>query len=579
MKTSQFAASILAAAALALPASAHAQSAGQAVCAALDVLKSFNLGLPNAPAIFRQFPTCTATSSSSRYYVGSAPGATNPNDLLPLVALPFVTTGSYLCGVADSHNTVASSSVGALGIESRFNVTERSGNTVKGERVGRISLFGASAVLERQDFSLSTPIENGQGHFGNYIDVTSSGISSWDWDPDRLSIPIPAGPGTINVGLDVELHGRSPNDVRGNQQLTATPASRFRYDEWDRCINGPPTCTQVGNIQLCSRPCDPQFAPVDKFRLDRFNSCPGLCDNLADGRLPYLGVFGGASGFSANYINFQPFINWFHLGRPGNDVSSQVFDQPAANINTDNFASLASNATTWGRFNVDVGYSAGAASVDLKTTTILAVRDGFAIRQKNFLPGSDLGSTPPQHVLVKTSVDAESAVDVDAQVRITLPIVGPLDFNLPNIIKSDRPSATVAGAVIDYPATPTTGLRTYTVQGVAKPQPDQARLQCQLTPTPVTRSATPISNPGEFLRNAARNSVDAIHPCNVRYCSSGRNYVCTWNAATKKLDCPSTAGCNTCSNFMQLCSANGAVIPGSNVVFGSNAHIAPGCIQ
>jgi hypothetical protein len=577
MRTSQLAACSILTAALALPAPAHAQSAGQAVCTALDALRSFNMGVPGGPALFRQFPVCTATTSSARYYVGSAPAARGPTDILPLIALPFVTTGAYLCGVADSHDTRASSSAaGALGIESRFNVTERRGNTVRGERVGRISLFGASAVLERQDFSLTTAVENVPGNFGNYVDMTSQGIASWDWAPDRLSIPIPAGPGTLTVGLKLELHGRSPSEVRGNQQLTATPASRFRYDEWERCINGPATCTILG----CSRPCDPRFEAVKKFKDDRANACPGLCDSLTDNRLPYLGAFGGASGFSANYISFQPFTNWFHLGRPGRDPD-QVFDQPVADLNTDNFESLKNHATTWGRFDLDAKYSAAIASIDVKTKTILAVRDGFAIRQNEFVI---LDSSSGPHALVKTSVDTEAAVDVDATVTVDIDLLPvdppPFTLELPNIIKSNPPDPGVVGTLIEYPARPSSVLRTYSVRGVAKPDPDAARLQCQLSPTPVTRTATPISNVGEFLRNAARNSVDAIHPCDVRYCAGGREFVCGWSSTDRKLVCrPPTSGCKVCINSMQLCGANGAAIPGTRVNFGSNAHINGACLQ
>src|SRR5688572_4756346 len=83
MKTSHLAA-ILTAAALALPASARAQSAGQAVCSALDVFRTFNMGIPGTSAIFNVAPSCTpANPPPARYYVGSGPAATNPNDLLP----------------------------------------------------------------------------------------------------------------------------------------------------------------------------------------------------------------------------------------------------------------------------------------------------------------------------------------------------------------------------------------------------------------------------------------------------------------------------------------------------------------
>jgi hypothetical protein len=579
MKTSHLAA-ILTAAALALPAPAHAQSAGQAVCSALDVFRTFNMGIPGTSAIFNVAPSCTpANPPPARYYVGSGPAATNPNDLLPLVALPFVTTGAYLCGVADSHGTSASASAGVLGIETRFNVTERSGATVKGERVGTISLFGASAVLERQDFSLTTSVENVPGGFGNYMEMSSSGIDRWDWTPSPLKIRIPAGPGTADLTLGVRLHGRSPNQTRGNWQLIANPPDpRFRYSEWERCLAGPPTCTSVGNISICSRPCDPKYQSVDEFRLDRFNPCPGICDTMGDGMLPYAGAFGGASGFSANYINFQPFLNWFHLGRPGFDPT-QLADQPAANLDTNDFLSLDNNATTYGRLNIDVAYSIPLATIALKTTTTLAVRDGFAMRHKDQPPPVD--TRGPNVVGWSSTVDAESAVDVDADVTVDINLLPfdppPVRVVVPDIIKNDVPSPSVRGVTMLYPATQPSALTAYTVRGVPKPQPDQARLQCQFTPTPVTRASTPISNPGEFLRQVARNSVDQIHPCNVTYCANGSNRVCNWNSNTKKLDCTTTSPCVTCRNTMQLCGANGAVLPRSTITFGTNN--VPQCIQ
>lgn len=569
---------LVALASLGVPALSHAQGTTSTICDALKLLKDYNMADGALGVFFANLPSCSTTSPSGLYYHGSAP---MDGTLTDLALLPVVTSGAYFCGIADAHGASASSTfstLGKFGVESTFKVTQRDSKTasLRAERVGKLFLFGAGATLEKQELILSTPGEKASAQFGGYLRVQSKGVT-WDWDPDRLRFPIATvGAGTIMIGVDLELHGRTPFVTMGNNLLVDQPGAPYRYDGWQSCLSANTGC----GPQFCAPSCGPSRpVPYEKYKKDHSGTCTGACSSLSDSMLPYHGAFGGASGGNANYIYMTPFRNWFHLGHTGPSGALPAFSdgfvpiaaEPVARLNTDDFASLARNATTWGKLKVDASWDAALAKITLGTTTTLAVRDGFAVRQLNHPQLFDLGTQSRDDITFQTAIDAEAAFDVDAKVIVDISLPAPFDpppieVPIDNIVHENPPPRGRVATEIVYGAetesqNPHSKFESYSVLGQPKADPDAARIQCQFDPAaPISRPPTPLSNPGAFLKEVAKNSIDALHPCNVSYCAMGNQYQCAWNSSTKQLACTATPGCTNCSHELDICDATGKVI-------------------
>ena len=521
-----------------------ARAQGRTLCEALELLDGFDMADGPTGVFFDSLPRCSSSEARRLYYHGSAPIEGTLSDLK---VLPFVTQGAYLCGIADAHDTRSRATFGALGtfgVESHFRVTRRdpSQGRLEAQRLGKIFLFGVSATLERQDMAWTVPGELQSGQFGGYVELRVD-QGSWDWNPAAISFPLATPAGAVVVTLDLELHGRTPRDSMENNLIAAAIARPFRFDQWTSCLADEPGCGPDG---LCLEVCGPSRpVPYIKYAFDHaLNACPGACGSLTDGMLPYFGAFGGASGSNGAYIYMSPFRSWIHLGRTGDSTDrvppAESFEappeEPVASLNLDRFSSLGSHATTWGRLDLEVTYEAAIASITLGTTTTLAVRDGFAVRQRDTPLGFDFGSTSGlKEIHLQTAIDSQAAIDIDARITVDvdLPAFDPpeVTFHLPNLVQRTltpgETTATKLSYFIDAPE-PHSELHRYEIRGLPESDPEQARLDCQFDEAaPTRRPPTSVSNPGVFLKNVAERAIHAIHPCHVHYCAGGDSTTAT----------------------------------------------------
>lgn len=606
---------LIASASLALPSAAFAQGTFAAVCDALAALKGFDLGSDAVSSIIDVAPSCSLITREDLYYHGSAPISGAVSDLF---VLPVVTNGAYFCGLTEADGTASDSTfaaLGSFGVKSRFNVTRQDPlkGRVEGERVGQIFLFGASATLERQDFVLETLQEDGRREVGGYLRLRAAD-SDWDWTPPKLRVVVPAGPGAFEGSILFELHGRSSyKRTRNNRIATIVGSNRpkgavrspFDFDEWLACLNRPQAgCTTTfnpadpggpsGDLCLATRDCGPsRFTPFGKYLRDvNTNRCSGLCDQLSDGVLPYSGAFGGAGGVPTSYIYMDPFRNWFHLGRTGHarkgnrryrvaDVdsypSSSETLEPVAKLDASNFASLEDNATLWGRLILEAGYNvADLFELETKVTTALAVRDGIAIRQ-NERGDIDAGASGDL-VSVSTAVDSESALNIGVDVTVAFrePFFGQKirhTQRFPNLVNKDREPAPSVGSDLSYRKENPSSMFSYEVDGRLLPDAEGSRIQCQFaSERPPRRSSTPISHPGPFLKEVTKRAIDAIHPCDIRFCVNGQRHTCEWDARNKRIVCQDPVpGCGTlCEDGFYLCGPDNKFITGTFTRFDRN---------
>ncbi len=197
------------------------------VCDLVNALGT-TLKTPPVSGIFTGSPpsiSCDTDEINHTYYNGAQLLTNTLNDLFNL---PYVTSGAYLCGIADADGASVDARLGGFGIQSQFNVTQRdpAHGHVAGRRVGTVSLFGIPAKLLVHDFEWTTLPEVSSNSippwWGAYAKLHSQGIR-WDFDA-TLNFRI----GALDISINPSLHSREPTVTRTNNAIGVDEPARRR---------------------------------------------------------------------------------------------------------------------------------------------------------------------------------------------------------------------------------------------------------------------------------------------------------------------------------------------------------------
>lgn len=549
-------------------------STKQVLCSALD---NFHVAVPAVST------NCTLKQTKNLYYNGSL---SPTGGLADLASRPFVTSAAYYCAVKDSHGAknsagVVSTSFGGFGMSTRLQITRNEPTptmVVEGQRIGGITLFGASADLDVQEFQLLFPSEmrpagqitavhtgTGQTYFQNvtkqqglYMQALSD---SAEWGiGGRVPIPTPI-PG-LTIGITPSLQhdsaklGSTPlfdslnnnlvsSTVTNTTQLNA-PNPAYKYD------------TLFAAQQNCLKSCVPgilcvcQPYPTSKEVLEHERTCSGgTCNygNTTDGILPYDGPFGGATQTMLYHDNL---LNWLHFGHPG---AGGIAGEPKYDLTKDGKGQTSAFGLT-----IDAKYDIGVASVSVGVNTTVGLRSGFAIRQ-NRVPGA--GGEFNTDGQVQTALDSQSSVGINASVSVELPIFGSFSqsFTLLKPTGTSGAKETVASSVRYADDDATSRFLSYTTTVTGAKDPNTAFTQC-LQSAP---AATPVkpADPAPFLTNVGNAAIKQIHPCRVTTCNA-QNVVqqCDWNVSTNSFTCQSLGmTCSDCFRYSaSLCDETNTVL-------------------
>ena len=504
-------------------------------------------------------PYCDDNSINNTHFNGSGQINQTLNDLF---VLPYVTNGAYFCGVADSDGVTAKgtldSGLGRFGLDSRFTVLRRdpSAQVLNTQRIGTFYLFGAPVDIEVQDIDWTFKSEQtpDKKWWGGYMTVNSR---SKDWGIDG-SVRFPVGP--IMVTVRPSLHSKGPTLTQTNNAIkfasggtasaTNQLAAAYKYDAWLACVT-----FGVG----CPNNLVPRSAvSTSDLIANHAAACPADVASTTDGILPYKNPYGGAACKTQNWIFLDTLHNWFQFGRPtaGPGEPRHWLD------NTDRSNLDTGNATMWANLGIEAAFDAGIAKISLDTNVSLAARDGFTVRQVHDM-ASD-GSVENVDFATELSAQSRAALTIKAMIELTgwLP---PISYTF--TIPLGERNQTSTGTVARYDDRDHTQFSSYKVKGQAVANPDQARLQCMTSTTPVTKPAPPAGQPAAFLKNVAAKAVDAIHPCLVKICADNVHQVeYKWDSAQKKLVVDKTlTGCTICSKIEgHLCDASGNILKDGN---------------
>lgn len=534
------------------------------VCGAINTLGSF---LMNGSLPFQvNALDCNPDTVSNTYYNGSG---TLDGSLGDLTIIPFVQYGAYFCGIADANGASTSAVLGGLGgfgLSSNFNIMSRdpANNTVVGRRTGTLKLFGVPAKLEAQNITWKLPVEKTGSQWGSYMTVTGEGVK-WDFD-GQVKFPI----GPVIITMRPQIHSRGPTQTMSNGGLAFSPNVApnvrdpgFNFSNWQNCGT---------NGTICPR----SRVDAATFRGEHSLACQANLLSMTDGLLPYVGPYGGAGCASQDFIYFNTLENWFHFGRtgsPGVLAPIKGPKEPDNNLITNpdpvaNNILMEANATLWTSLEIAAAFSVGIANITVDTTVSMASRDGFAVRQTNPIQADG----HQQDVNFSTALSAQSRADADVKLTLNFTSILPsITVDIPIALGDTGDQENVVNGVsvplptsIHYTDPEHTTFDQYKVMGVAKSNPDSARLSCSLATTATTALPPQIDKPGPYLHDVAVASLDQIHPCHVKTChkdgSSPVNF--EWKSDARNLaQTPAPAQCGNCTVVeLDLCDAKGNAI-------------------
>lgn len=553
-------------------------------CAAVNELgKHINSLLPTSNVVVNDL-RCESDKTNNLYYNGTELSSGTLSDLL---MLPYVTTGAYYCALSEANGASVSAQSGWFGMSSRFDVTRASPATTAGNfpeiqarRVGTVTLFGVPFKTHVQDMVFKFPFEWGRNStppfYGEYMSVLSD--SNW-WNVD-VTATIPVGPYLIKVRP--QMHQRIGQGSQTNNAIQFSPEVQsdttttrmnkldpaFDYAAWDACRTNP-KCLQ------------PRSAVSNDLLMiqHNFGDCLGAnVGNFTDNSLPYYSTLGGAGRTGCYYASGKPdFIfldnlkNWFHFGKPSAangafaDANEPKHNIAVANVDSNYGSGLGmKDASFTAGVNVSGSFDFGFVKMSLSTTASMAARDGFAVRQTHSI-GVDPGSS--NTVRVWTDLNAQTKTDLKIHVDLSFPGLPIPDmhpeFTIPTGDTGNVETATVPSSMTYYdrPVNDGTsgprGFQSYTVRGVNKSNPDQARLGCFLASAPTVRSVEEPQDPAQSVIGLANGAVNLVHPCFVKTCTdSFHQSNLRWDFATHSLVPDGTKSfCEICASMqMNLCT-------------------------
>jgi hypothetical protein len=568
------------------------------LCSMVNCLQEQLISKLNNPTISAT-ASCGADKIDNTYYNGAELTSGTLGDLS---LLPYVTTGAYYCALADSHGAQVDGKLSSwFGVESRVDVTSATPATAgtNGEakiiarRTGTMVLFGVRMKLETQNITWWFPREFDPSTtppwLGQYMRVRSQG-NSWLLN---ASLTIPIGP-VIKVTIAPSFRSGVGARTQTNNAIFFSPerssnrlSPDYYYATWDTCRQDP-NCLKPRSLEN-----------TNTLFFEHLQSCLPNVRDFSDGLLPYYGPYGGAGGagcyFSGaphDFIYLDTLKNWFKFGKPSADPIATGLGlapgEPDHRITTTDISDDAHAAETMKNSSLVTNLKTTAdikipnivnAIIDANVT--LAGRDGFAVRQSHtFDPDRTAGD---HFATVWTDLNAQSKSELKLRVRLNFPIF-PLipdidvpftiglgdNFNVEPLVNGRR----VVPTSIDYwdnapslrPNEPK-GFRSYFVSGQAKPNPDQARLDCFLRAQPVTRTAPNPDNPADKIIELATGAADYIHPCNVRICQDSiieQDYQWDFNKKTLIKVGADKHPCGMCQHVaMDLCTTMAGDTPGT----------------
>jgi hypothetical protein len=297
----------------------------------------------------------------------------------------------------------------------------------------------------------------------------------------------------------------------------------------------PPLSKCTGEVgQTCRCPTGAEKAQ------ESCTNCSHDFANLGDGQLPYYAPNGGAAG---GHFYPDTTYNWMHFGKPGNKA-----------INGEAFAQKPSDGPTT---QLEAGFGFDLGPVSLNITADVYFRDSFAI-----VTGEEWDNEFRDHnANVRTLLDAQSSAKVSAHLIFDLPLpfishpIIDAHFDILPEQATGENQSQLSKVLYNY-------ANGNPISAFTSSRGNESIPEC----TSVPSSSPPIqpSNPGTFLQNASNNALDQIHPCHGVVCdpdgASGQK--CEWIGRAKKFVCThQTFQCQPCTSSIQMCDAQGRVIP------------------
>jgi hypothetical protein len=481
---------------------------------------------------------CSTASYDDLYYFGSTSHhftltggeQTGPRTPEAMADALFCVLGSSEGPTADA---LQPTSVGRFGYSTSFHVTSRDPvqRHVAGQRVASVYLFGAPFVLEAQDFDASFPTEAessslpGFGSTGYYMNVKSSSTNWWV----KGSGSVPGTPLTVSAGFSQSDPFRALQNnaisLRDTDPMASTVPSSYL---WDNVFNS------GGMFHLTPTP-----AEVASHNAD-LNWSDADYRNLTDGRLPYDGAYGGATG---TYAFLDPSNAYYRLGYPG--ASATLANGGPASP------------------ELTLGFALSFDIIQLGLNLDVKLRSGFELDQ-----GQDGGVDREQtkRGTVATAIDAESNTSLKGELILHDPTgwFDPLldeTFNVIDPLELGPAHTPLASAEYDLSnGFPFSSYQSASSGAAADPQ---AAIQSCLAAPPASAPPVTPDNPKHIMQRAEDLAGQWLYPCNVQMCRHDTSslWTCTWNAQTKKLDCADThQPCsNACFAQADLCDTTGNV--------------------